>query len=54
MYYASEAYIATKMWSSALMKAYLSSTNDDNAKQIVNRHQRRRQGMKPAIGNIVN
>ena len=45
-------YISTKTRSSALMKAYLWSTNDGNASWTVNGRQGLRQGMKPASGKI--
>ena len=42
------------MPSSVLMKAYLWSTNDDDASWTVNGRQRRQQGMKPGSGKIAN
>ena len=46
MYYVSNACIFVKMGTSALMKAYVWSTNSGNASWTVN--QGHRQGMKPA------
>ena len=54
IYYASIAYISAKMRSSALMKAYLWSTNDGNASWTVDGHQGPWQGTKPASGKIAN
>ena len=54
IYYASIAYISATTRRSALMNAYLWSTNDGNASWTVNRHQGPRQGMKPASGKIAN
>ena len=54
MYYASKAYISAKTWTSALMKAYLSSTTNDKAWWIVTRYQKWWQGTKPASGKIAN
>ena len=54
MYYASINYIFAKTWSSALLKAYLWSTNDNNASWTVNGHQGPRQGTKLARGKIAN
>ena len=43
-----------KTWSSALLKAYLLSTNNGNATWTVNGHQGPRQGTKPVSGKIAN
>ena len=54
IYYAPIVYISAKTRSSALMKAYLWSTNDGNTSWIVNECQGPRQGTKPASGKIAN
>ena len=52
IYYASIAYISTKMRSSMIMMAYLWSNNDDSASCTVNSRQGPQQGMKLASGKI--
>ena len=54
IYYASIAYIPAKTQSSALMKAYLWSTNDGNVRWTVKGHQGPRQSTKPVSGKIAN
>ena len=46
--------ILVKMWTSALMKAYLWTTTDGNAYWTINGRQRHRQGMNPPSGKIAN
>ena len=54
IYYVSIAYISVKTQSSALMEAYLWSTDNGNASWTVNGRQGPRQGTKPASGKIAN
>ena len=54
IYYTSIEDISSKIWSSALIKTYLWSTNDGNASWTVNESQGPWQGTKPASGRIAN